>query len=575
MNILPRKVIGTAQPLDRTFNLGDLLILAGIAALLFGSLRLASSIPVIGPDINLAPSMLPAYTLLSTLRMAAAYFLSIIFSLLYGYFAARSKTAERVLMPVLDVLQSVPILSFLPVVLLGATAILPQGVAVEIAAVLLIFTSQAWNITYSFYQSLRTIPRDLREVSAVFRFNWWYRLRYMELPFSAVGLLWNSVMSWAGGWFFLMAAETFRVGERDFRLPGLGSYLQEAANQSDGGAIVGGLLALILIVVLLDQFIWRPLLAWVENFKLEMVENDNPPQSWFFDLTRRSNLATGFVSMVVNGLFRWLDKRFGRSAKARVEPTNRRAGLGKVIARLLLFAIVILIGFTVFEASQLLFQVRADEWGHIVVGTLSTALRVAVALIVALLWTIPLGVAIGTNPQLANFLQPIVQIAASIPATALFPVLVLVLINLPFGLNGAAILLMLLGTQWYLLFNVIAGASALPQDLKDIAQMFKLKGWLRWRTMILPALFPYIITGLITAGGGAWNASIVAEYTTFGGETYSVTGLGAIIASATDASNYGLLLAATLTMIGVVICINRFFWRRLYRLAEEKYRLDA
>ncbi len=578
MNAVRRSILGTAQPGGRLLGAGDILIIIGLAVLIYALLRLAIPYPapVIGPEINLSTSALPWYALLSLTRMAVAYFLSLSFSLVYGYVAARNQAAERVLMPILDVLQSVPILSFLPVVALSLTAILPQGLAVEMAAVVLIFTSQAWNLTFSFYQSVRTVPGDLQEAAQIFRLNWWYRLRHMELPFAALGLLWNSVMSWAGGWFFLMAAETFKVGDRDFRLPGLGSYLQKAANSGNTSAIIFGVLTLVLLVVLLDQLVWRPLLAWAEKFKIELVENDNPPTSWFFDLLGHSRLATALTSSVIVPSIRWLDARLGGPMKTETGPQDMQtSALWRRILRLgLTFLVGLAIVYGGVRATQVLTTLTLQEWGHIFVAALFTGLRVAAALIIALLWTIPVGVAIGTNPRLAQLLQPIVQILASIPATALFPIILLLLVDLPFGLNSAAILLMLLGTQWYVLFNVIAGASAMPQDLKDIASMFKIKGWARWRTLILPALFPYLITGLITAGGGAWNASIVAEYTEFNARAYSVTGLGAIISQAAASADYDLLLAGTLTMIVVVLLINRFFWRRLYRVAEEKYRMD-
>ncbi len=577
MNIVRRNLLGSPQPTERLLGVGDVLILIVLALLLYAGIRLAIpwSSPVIGPDINLSTSALPWYALFSLTRMGAAYLLSLTFSLIYGYAAARNKAAERIMMPILDVLQSIPILSFLPVVLVALTTILPQGLGVELAAVILIFTSQAWNLTFSFYQSLRTIPGDLQEASAIFRWNWWYRLRHMELPFGAIGLMWNSVMSWAGGWFFLMAAETFKVGDRDFRLPGLGSYLQKAANDGNTTAIILGVATLVLVVVLLDQLVWRPLLAWGEKFKIELVENDNPPTSWFYDLLGRSRLATSFTSHVIVPFVKTLDRRLGGALKAVPQQVSGSVPVGRRIVRTILLIVVgVVILYGIVQAGQLAVTLPLDQWTRIPVAALATAARVAAALIIALLWTIPVGVAIGTNPRLATILQPVVQILASVPATALFPIVLLILVDLPFGLNSAAILLMLLGTQWYILFNVIAGATALPQDLKDIARMFRITGWAQWRTLILPALFPYLITGLITAGGGAWNASIVAEYTEFNARTYAVTGLGALISEATAKANYPLLLASTVTMILVVICINRFFWRRLYRLAEEKYHMD-
>jgi NitT/TauT family transport system permease protein len=477
-------------------------------------------------------------------------------------------------MPLLDILQSVPILSFLPVVLLSLTAILPQGVAVEIAAVVLIFTSQVWNLTFSFYQSLRTIPIEYREAAAVFRFSRWLRFKQVELPFASMGLIWNSVMSWAGGWFFLMAAEIFTLGERDFRLPGLGAYLQTAASQGDTSALLIGIGALIGIIVLLDQLVWQPLLAWAERFKVSQVSDDNPTTSWFLNSLRRSGLA----NLGSRRIFGPLNRRFNRwlnrppAEVAGLEPVEN--GKRSLLGWLVLTLVALGIGYGLVQAVGLLMTLPLAAWGDILVGALATLLRVTVAVCIALAWTIPVGVLIGTNPRAAAVLQPVVQIAASIPATALFPVLLLGLLTIPAGANIAAVLLMLLGTQWYLLFNVIAGASAIPQDLLYTSDLLHLKGWKRWRTLILPALFPYIITGLITSSGGAWNASIVAEFTEFGGQISHVTGLGALITSATAGGDYALLLASTLTMIVLVVTINRLVWRRLYRVAEYRYRMD-
>lgn len=558
------------------FSSSDVIVLLIIAVVIYLGAQLAVGSPEViqGPDINLAPAALPYYALLSIGRMLAAYILSLTFSIFYGYAAARSKRAERWLMPLLDILQSVPILSFLPVVLLSLTAILPQGVAVEIAAVVLIFTSQVWNLTFSFYQSLRTIPIEYREAAAVFRFSRWLRFKQVELPFASMGLIWNSVMSWAGGWFFLMAAEIFTLGERDFRLPGLGAYLQTAASQGDTSALLIGIGALIGIIVLLDQLVWQPLLAWAERFKVSQVSDDNPTTSWFLNSLRRSGLANLGSRRIFGPLNRRLNRWLNRppAEVAGLEPAEN--GKRSLLGWLVLILVALGIGYGLVQAVGLLMTLPLAAWGDILVGALATLLRVAVAVCIALAWTIPVGVLIGTNPRAAAVLQPVVQIAASIPATALFPVLLLGLLTIPAGANIAAVLLMLLGTQWYLLFNVIAGASAIPQDLLYTSDLLHLKGWKRWRTLILPALFPYIITGLITSSGGAWNASIVAEFTEFGGQISHVTGLGALITSATAGGDYALLLASTLTMIVLVVTINRLVWRRLYRVAEYRYRMD-
>lgn len=554
---------------------GDGIVIAGIAVLLFAGIKLAgrASGVIQGPSISLSPGSLPLYAALSLGRMVAAYGLSILFTLVYGYQAAHHRRAERILLPVLDILQSVPILSFLPVVLLSLNALLPQEIATELASIVLIFTSQAWNLTFSWYQSLITIPRELREAAAVFRLNPVMRFRILELPFAVVGLIWNSMVSWAGGWFFLMAAEIFTVGERDFRLPGLGAYLHEAANQGDLHAMVWGMGTLVLVIVGLDQLVWRPLLAWSDRFKLETVEGDEPPTSWFKDALVSSKFVSGFRQKVWRPGMEKVDSLSLRLFPAGGRP--QKEGGGKPLFRVMA-GLVVAIGFMygAFRAGEFLFQVPLVQWAEIGAGLGATLLRVLVALVVAFAWTVPLGVAIGTSPRLAAFLQPVVQIAASIPATAFFPVFLLFMLKIPGGLSIAAMFLMLMGTQWYLLFNVIAGASVIPQDLKYTTLLMHMSRRDRWRTLILPALFPYLITGGIAAGGGAWNASIVAEYVHFGGRTLHTVGIGAVIAEATAAGDYALLLAATLSMIVMVVLINRFGWHRLYRLAEERYRLE-
>jgi NitT/TauT family transport system permease protein len=557
-------------------TLGDGLILLALATLLYVGARLALRTPAVitGPEISLAPIALPWYALLSVGRMVAAYLLSLLFTLVYGYTAAYNRTAEKILMPALDVLQSVPILSFLPAVLLSLSAILPQGFAAELASIVLIVTSQAWNMTFSFYQSLTTIPVELREASAIYRLNPWLRLKTMELPFAALGLIWNSMMSWAGGWFFLMAAETFTVGSRDFRLAGLGSYLQAAANTGDLRSIMFGVGALVLVIVMLDQFIWRPILAWADKFKVEMVERDDVPESWLYDVISRSWLLEQFSRNVWHPLTERLDAATGRAFKTVAAPVDQMEKRSSIVT--IVVSIIVVVGsiYGGVRAVTLLAALPGAQWSRIGLGAVATLLRVAVSLLIAAAWTIPVGVAIGTNRKVAAVLQPIVQIVASIPATALFPIILLALINASGGLNLAAVILMLMGTQWYLLFNVIAGALAIPQDLDYTTLLLQLKRCERWRTLILPALFPYLVTGMITASGGAWNASIVAEYVTFGGQTRSTIGVGALIAEATATGNYTLLLGATLTLIIAVITINRLFLRRLYQVAEDKYRME-
>ncbi|HRJ42812.1 MAG TPA: ABC transporter permease subunit, partial [Caldilineaceae bacterium] len=370
----------------------------------------------------------------------------------------------------------------------------------------------------------------------------------------------------------LMAAEMFTVGQRDFRLAGLGSYLQEAAIQSDFQAIFWGLGVLILVIVLLDQLVWRPLLTWADRFKVEMVEDSAPPTSWFYEVWRSARLAKwlhrGLVMPWMERLDSYMLRRFPVQM---VVSTGKSRAWWRIILGLLVGGLLIYAGL---QAGAMLLTLSLGQWQTIALGLGATLLRVVAVLLLALAWTIPVGVAIGTNRRLAAILQPMSQIAASVPATALFPVLLLFMLALPAGLELAAVLLMLLGTQWYILFNVIAGASAIPEDLKHTAALLQLSRGDRWRTLILPALFPYLVTGAITASGGAWNASIVAEYVEFSDQTLQVTGIGAIIAAATAQGDFALLLAATLAMVLAVVLINRLLWRPLYRLAEEKYRME-
>ena len=560
------------------FTVGDAVVLLALAGLVAAGLRLAWRAPVVqqGPVISLAPSALPGYALLSTARMAAAYCLSLLFTLVYGYGAAKSRSARRVLVPVLDVLQSVPILSFLPVVLLGLSAVLPGKPAAELSAILLIFTSQAWNMTYSFYQSLTTIPGELREAASVFRFDPWLRFKTLELPFSALGLIWNSMMSWAGGWFFLMAAEIFTVGARDYRLPGLGAYLQEAANRGDTRAILCGVLTLVATIVVLDQVLWRPVLAWADKFRVDSVAGEEPPRSWFGQVLSRSLILERCGERYVAPMVERVDTALRARARdvAQAPGGARPAARTSIAARGAFALLGILVVLGVWRVSLTLADLPRDTLKPLFLGLAATSLRVAAALLLALAWTVPAGVAIGMNRRLASLAQPIVQVVASIPATALFPIIVVALLSAPGGLNLAAIILMLMGTQWYLLFNVIAGAMAIPQDLRFTTDLLRLPLVDRWRVFILPAIFPYIVTGAITAGGGAWNASIVAEHTEFGGRSHSTTGIGALIAAATARGDYPLLLASTLVLIVTVVLINRTFWRSLYRMAEQRYRME-
>lgn len=527
-------------------------------------------------DIDLSPWQLPRYAGLSTLRMALAYLLALGFSLVYARAAAASRAAERVMLPLLDILQSVPILSFMPGVVLALATLLPgRTLGLELAAIVLIFTSQAWNMAFSFHQSLITIPTQLSEAARIYRLGFWQRFSRLELPFGAIALIANSMMSWAGGWFFLMASEQFTLGAKDLRLPGLGSYLAHAAELGDTRALVLGLGTLIAVILLLDQIVWRPLMAWSDRFKVEQSTTGEAFTSPVLDLLRGSELMAQLRRTLAPPLRRldaWLTLVTDRSARRPFDPRRaaRRRLLGFAAGGAALVGTVWGLAATV----HLLAGLNSADWHLLVRSAVATFTRTVIALAIALAWTVPAGVAIGMNPRWAQRAAPIVQTIASVPATALFPVLLLLLLRLPGGLNAVAVALMLLGTQWYVLFNVIAGASAIPSDLREAARTFRVSGWLRWRRLILPAIFPYLVTGMITATGGAWNASIVSEYVSFGGRKISTVGLGAVIAEAADNGNGRLLLAGTLVMSLVVIATNRLVWRRLYRLAEARFRLE-
>jgi NitT/TauT family transport system permease protein len=416
----------------------------------------------------------------------------------------------------------------------------------------------------------------LREASSVFKFSAWQRFWQLELPYSAIGLVWNSMVSVAGGWFFLMACEMFVLGDRDFRLPGLGSYLQTAASAGDTHGMIWGSVTMILIIVATDQLVWRPVIAWADKFKFEQSESTGRKTSPILYALRNSN-ALGWLKNKTlvpasERIYAGLAQRQRRLTGRRVHERRRTSRLAAV---LLIAVGVAIIGFAAFRALELLRHIHGSELVELLKGAVATFLRVNAALLIASAWTIPVGVSIGFHPRLARIAQPLAQIAASYPATAVFPILLLALVRWGGGLGIGSIALMLLGTQWYILFNVIAGASAIPSNLKEVAALYKFSRWQRWKVVILPGIFPYLITGLVTASGGAWNASIVAEYFHLKDHTLQTLGLGAEISAASDQGHFSILLLATIIMSLMVVTMNRLVWRPLYRLAETKFRLDT
>ena len=553
----------------------DLPILFAGLALFYGLLALARywTSPIqTHAEIRLDVGTLPVYAAYSVARIAVAYLLSLAVAIAYGYIAARHAAAERLMIPLLDTLQSIPVLCFLPGVMVSMVALFPtRQLGLEFGSILLIFTGQVWNMAFSFYSSLKNIPREMSEAAELYRLSWWQKFTQVELPSSAIGLVWNSMMSVAGGWFSLMVCEMFVLGNRDFRLPGLGSYLQTASNEGNTRAILWGLAAMIGVIVLIDQLVWRPVIAWSEKFKVEQVEAASTARSPVLDFLRRSRVLAQASQKTVAPLREKIALHFAREPHRISRPSPLRTWIGWSIAAGSAGAIL----YAMARMVVMLSAISRPELGGIFIGAGATFLRVELTLVLAGLWTIPVGVYIGLRPKLAEFAQPLAQVAASVPATALFPIVLLLLIRLGGGLGIASIVLLLLGTQWYILFNVIAGAMAIPTDLKEVCDVFHFGRAARWRRLILPGIFPFLVTGFVTASGGAWNASIIAEYFKFQNQTFTVTGLGAVISRATDSGNFPVLLGATVVISAMVVTVNRLLWRRLYGLASTKFKIES
>lgn len=569
------KIQVTFPPI-KGISLSDLIVLVilfAIISLVFflgkewkGDLRSVAS-------ISLEYKYLPYYVIQSVSRIGIAYILSLIFSIGYGYLAKKNKITETILISLLDILQSIPVLSFLPGVLLAMISLFPnKRIGVELASIILIFTGQVWNMAFSYYNSISTIPRDILEVAKIHKFSKFYRFIKIDLPFSAIGLVWNSMMSVAGGWFFLMACEMFVIKDRDFRLPGIGSFIQMAANEGDLQKVFIGLLVMVIIIVFLDILIWRPLVVWSQKFRFDTVQSEEEKESFVLNILRESKL----LEKIWDGVESRIDKINCYLVNKKKQDTDsiKKSPVKIFFISALLIGLLFLVlkgGITAFD---MLSKITSQDFVLLIKAGGLSLLRTFGAIAIASIWTVPLGVMIGMKPKVANILQPVIQIAASIPATALFPIIIYFLLKIGGGLGFGSVFLMLLGTQWYLLFNVIAGASSIPQDLKDIADLYKIKGLRKWKVLILPSIFPYLVTGLITATGGAWNASIVSEYVVFGGEVQKTLGLGSLISESSASGNFSMLFASTLLMSLIVVTLNRFVWKRMFLLAEEKFRLD-
>jgi NitT/TauT family transport system permease protein len=571
----PPGTLGVAAPAPAPEWWVDAVVLLGLGALIGGVVSLAHrwNVPLRQSiEIDLSASALPLYTALSLARGVIAYIISLTFTLVYGTIAAHNQRAERVMIPIIDILQGIPVLGFLPGLVLGLVALFPHSnIGLELASVLLVFTGQVWNMTFSFYGSLRGIPSDFRDVAWINGFGWWKTFRTLELPSATIGLLWNSMMSMAGGWFFLTVTEAFTLGSRDFRLPGIGAYMAVAIDRGDRRAMAYAVVAMIVMIVSVDQLVWRPALAWAQKFKVEETAAADVPRSFLLDLLRRSRMLA------------WIERQGGRllapSSRRRTrapgggDPALRRritsiAGWSVAIAGLMLA------GWGATHLALLVATLGPREWLTLAGALGLTFLRTSATLVLGAAWAVPVGVWIGISPRRARLFQEPVQVAAAFPAPMLYPLVTMGLLAAGIPFSWGCVVLMLLGAQWYILFNVLAGASAMPQDLREAADTYGLGGWSRWRTLYLPAIFPHLVTGLITAAGGAWNASIVAEYVHYGGRTLVAPGLGSLITQASESAHFALLAAGVLTMSLALIVINRNVWRRLYRLADERFSLN-
>ena len=474
--------------------------------------------------------------------------------------------------PLLDIGQGIPVLGFLPGLVLGMVALFPRtNVGLELACVFMIFTGQVWNMTFSYIASLRSIPNELNEVARLHRFSFWKRFWTVEVSSSVIGLVWNSMMSMAGGWFFLTVNEAFTLGDRDFRLPGVGSYMAVAIEKGDKAAMAWAVLAMVVMIVAVDQLLWRPLVAWSQRFRTAEVSGEPEARSWVLDLLRRSAVLRRMR----------LRRRRHRAMAAPVSvpappPLDEKRGERLRASLLMLLGIAAAAAALAgaWKLVRLLAEVHAHDWLVLAAALGATFLRALGALALAVAWTLPVGILVGRSPVWSRRLQPVVQIVASFPAPMLFPLVtgVLLALRVPFAVVAAV--LMLLGAQWYVLFNVLAGASAVPPDLLEASDVYRVGGGARWRTLFLPAVFPFLVTGLVTAAGGAWNASIVAETLVSGGRVRETFGLGSLITRATREANFPLLAAGVLTMSLALVLINRIVWRRLSRLAETKYALN-
>ena len=550
-----------------------ILIAGGLVLLAHGAREMGAPLTTLDiAPVTLDPANLPEYALRTTLRMFAAIVASLVLTFIVATLAAKSRKAELVIVPALDILQSVPVLGFLTFTVVFFMGLFPGSqLGAECAAIFAIFTSQAWNMAFSFYQSLRTVPRDLDEASRHFRLSPWLRFWRLEVPFAAPGLVWNTMMSMSGGWFFVVASEAITVGDTTLKLPGIGSWLAVAIQQEDIGAVGLAVATMAVVILAYDQLLFRPIVAWADKFRFEQTAAQQRPHSWAFDLVRRGRLIRRIFAPVA-----WLASRSLRirlALPSRLGARQHAPGKGGDIVWIA--AVLAGTGYALWLVVDYLgTNLGVDDVVHAFgLGFLTLTRVVVLIAIVTLVW-VPIGVWIGLRPAVAERVQPIAQFLAAFPANVLFPIAVVAIVSLKLDPNIWLSPLMVLGTQWYILFNVIAGASAFPTDLREASTLFRLRSWQWWREAILPGIFPYYVTGALTATGGSWNASIVAEVASWGDTKLTAEGLGSYIAQATEAGDYPRVVLGIAVMSIFVVTINRLLWRPLYRRAEQRFRLD-
>lgn len=551
--------------------LGLIMLLAWDAKQMSVPYQLGQAIP-----ISLDPKYLPGYALRTVMRMFIALIFSLLFTFIFGTWAAKSKRAERLIIPLIDICQSIPILGFLSIAIVGFIALFPHSLlGPECAAIFAIFTSQAWNMALGFYQTVRSVPSDLAEAADMFHLSAWQRFWRIDVPFSMPGLLWNTMLSMSAGWFFVVASEAVSVSNQQILLPGIGSYIAAAITAMDMHAITYAVITMFVVILLYDQILFRPLIAWAEKFKAEQVGHEREVSSWLIDIFHRTRWFRKLGKKLAVLLDAFVNVSFLRSRAFMPQDipwTERHETLvNRVWGVFLLLLTLVIMGMMIRYISD---SFSLQSIGHVMLLGLITALRVFVLIIVCSIIWVPVGVWVGLRPEVARIVQPIAQFLAAFPTNLLYPMVVVLIIKYDLNVNIWVTPLMILGVQWYVLFNVIAGASVIPKDLLQVVDNLGLSSWLRWRRLILPGIFPYYITGAITAVGGAWNASIVAEMVSWGNKTLVATGLGAYISEYTTKGDFPHIALGIGVMCIMVLFFNRLIWRPLYVIAETRFQLN-